>query len=725
MGTHAMPGSRELLNVLGEVKARVQDKLGIADFPLPQFILIGKQSVGKSRLIETLAGETFNFISGTLGSRRPTVLEFRNVPGQVASKWFVRDRTTNQWQEHAVPDVMRLVGEAHEVLGAGVSKEPIYVRMESPDAVDLQIVDLPGFREFALDGDAVKLRDAIEELVMGFMRDSRNVMLCVEQAGDAATMSTLSKCREIDPKFQRTVLIRNKLDKYYNDLTPDNVNKWADGFGDLPEGLQRFALTLPWWPDGTAAPKPFCELRAEFNDVDMQKMQERQLSATNLSTVGFTNFSQYMEKKVESMFSAAIGPVLQNLRDLKDSTTKHVNSLAEEYKETDPNLIVTTTRDVGRSFASGLVHVMEGIVNSKVGRMTLEKELIEFHDYHTSLGSDNLSMLPSEDFCGLEDYLSYLGEEVHIGAYSVEVSGGAQFRRMMVEVEIFLRFSEIAVETKKRDVVQARGISMSSLTWSDVIVKLLSNEAHVPLQKRIRYVAERIKYFFLNQKPAIMEFMKSLEGSPMAAQYPAQFTRHVKLMEQNEMVKHLIFETYDKACDRQLKHFMDLFSNMLTSTFANPWVFLKGATTDTEDETPSGGDDVEAMKRKIPLEIQGRSGIEATLAKWLQDIPTDSAEIDEAVDKVQMLVLKTYSFIRSQVCDQVELFAESFFKVPMMRQLQEDMSEINLSDDNMQKYAERRERLLELKGIEESSLKEVDSCIKRLTDFKLRSEAAR
>ena len=76
--------------------------------------------------------------------------------------------------------------------------------------------------------------------------------------------------------------------------------------------------------------------------------------------------------------------------------------------------------------------------------------------------------------------------------------------RTKAEVEIFLRFSEIAVETKKRDVIQAgmeiraeqavafaaftslcaqaRGVSMSSLTWRDVVVKLLSNEAHLPLQ---------------------------------------------------------------------------------------------------------------------------------------------------------------------------------------------------------------------------------------------------
>jgi hypothetical protein len=35
----------ELLDVLSEVKTKVQDRLGSVDFPLPQFILIGKQSV--------------------------------------------------------------------------------------------------------------------------------------------------------------------------------------------------------------------------------------------------------------------------------------------------------------------------------------------------------------------------------------------------------------------------------------------------------------------------------------------------------------------------------------------------------------------------------------------------------------------------------------------------------------------------------------------------------
>merc|ERR1712007_107557 len=368
---------------------------------------------------------------------------------------------------------------------------------------------------------------------------------------------------------------------------------------------------------------------------------------------------------------------------------------------------------------------MGGVLRLTKGRMTLDQELKEFHAYHQSLGSDHFSMLPSEDFCGLNDYIDYLRDEIEIGAFDVEVNGGAQFRRMITEVEIFLRFSEIAVETKKRDVVQARGISMSSVTWRDVVVKLLSNEAHLPLKRRVQYVGERIKWFFMKQKEAVVEFMDSPEGTPSANLYSPLYPKHVKLIKQNEMIKHLVFETFDRACSRQLAQFVDLFENMLTSTFSNPWVFLKGATTgsaDTDDIQEVVLPSFDDTKERIPKEIQGRSGIESTLSKWLTNIPAEPHQIDEAVDQVQMLVLKTYGFIRSQVCDQVELFAESFFKLPMLRRLEEDMSMIELSQTDKANYEARRERLESEIQREQQNLTEVNACLDRLNNFKIQCE---
>ena len=40
-------------------------------------------------------------------------------------------------------------------------------------------------------------------------RSQRNVMLCVEQAGDAATMSTLAKCRALDPALRQDLGARD------------------------------------------------------------------------------------------------------------------------------------------------------------------------------------------------------------------------------------------------------------------------------------------------------------------------------------------------------------------------------------------------------------------------------------------------------------------------------------------------------------------------------------
>merc|ERR1719281_1030469 len=179
--------------------------------------------------------------------------------------------------------------------------------------------------------------------------------------------------------------------------------------------------------------------------------------------------------------------------------------------------------------------------------------------------------------------------------------------------------------------------------------------------------------------------------------YSMLFHKHHKLIQENDMIRQLIFSTYDEAIQRQLNEFTSLFQNMLASTFSNPWVFLKQTTLSlTEDSL----DDVclpsfEDTKARIPDEISKRSGIETVLTKWLGDIPTEPKQIDDAVDQVQRLVLKTYDFIRAQVCDQVELFAESFFKLPMLRRLEEDMSKIDLSEMEQQTRATHQEILMQ------------------------------
>lgn len=717
-----MSNRKQLLDVLSEVKTRVQDKLGIVDFPMPQFIIIGSQSVGKSRLIECMAGECFNFCSGTIGSRRPTVLEFRNVETVATSKWHVLDKVTNQWQEKQMQEVMELVGKSHSELGMSVSTEPMYVRVEGKQCVDMQIVDLPGYRSYSADEDGKRLAQQIDSLNASYVNDPRNVILCVEQAGDAANLASLRKVSEVDKEFKRTILVRNKLDKYYNDLDSANANKWLDGMGDLPKNLKKFALSLPHWSEGNTPPKKLSEMREDCSKADLNKFASLGTAQSYLELVGFNNFAKYMELRTERMFVEAIGPVLQKLKDLKGSMDTRIEELKDELLNHKEEQILGTVRACGLSFANCLTHVMEGVIRSDINRLPLDDELREFHAYHQKLGdADTFEPLPSSDFGGLEDYIDYLRDHLRVPAFEVPVNGGAQFTRLMFEVEAFLRFSEIGIETKKRDVLQSFGISMGSVTWSDVVVKLLNHDAHLPLQQRVAYVAERVKWFFQQQKDPIVQFMRNLKGSPDEKLFSILYQKHAKMLEENQTVRKLVFEAYDNVVDRQLRMFLDLFKSTLQATFSNPWVFLKKTTAqldeDSLDETPLPC--LEDTKKRIPIELNSRTGIDRTVAKWLGDVPMEPHKINEAVDQVQLLVLKVYSHIRSQICDQVELFCESFFKLPLLRHLEEDMNKIDLTEVDKEGYRVRREKMTKEASSIAKALTEVRECLNILQNFQL------
>lgn len=385
-----------------------------------------------------------------------------------------------------------------------------------------------------------------------------------------------------------------------------------------------------------------------------------------------------------------------------------------------------------------------------------------------------------------------------------------------LEVETFLRFSDIEDAVKKKNVLQAFGITMGSLTWADVVVKLLNHDAHLPLQRHLSYVGQRVRWFFMHQKEPMLQFMKGLKGGPEEKLYSMMYSKHAQLIEDNPTIKKMVFETFDLVIERQLKHFLELFRNMLQATFSNPWVFMKKMTArlarsgfkampcqshirqraafadslarcrspnglpfpssvalsipgarfwtlymmelaplkallrkvasqqwrrssackpthymcithsqrlptnaDIEMDIPT----LEDTKRRIPEEIISRSGTERMVASWLSAIPTEPHKIDEAVECVEVLVVKVYSRIRSQVCDQVELFCESFFKLPLLRRLEEDMHKIQLSPIDLEGYRVRRARLEKEAVSNTHGLKEVRECLKILANFQVKSMA--
>ena len=96
-----------------------------------------------------------------------------------------------------------------------------------------------------------------------------------------------------------------------------------------------------------------------------------------------------------------------------------------------------------------------------------------------------------------------------------------------------------------------------------------------------------------------------------------------------------------------------------------------------------------------------------------------------AVDRVQMLVLKTHAIIRSQVSDQIELYSDSFFKLPMMRRLPDDMGNIVLQDSHKKTCVAMREKLKSDHELVCTATKDLKAVIEKLQTFAIKNVSIR
>merc|ERR1712151_182952 len=107
--------------------------------------------------------------------------------------------------------------------------------------------------------------------------------------------------------------------------------------------------------------------------MDLDKLSSLGCCKRHLDMVGFGNFSSYVEKRTEVMFTQAIGPVLQKMRDLEQSMAAREVEVKEELEQADPSQMLATVRACGTSFANCLTYVMEGFVRSDINRMPLDE----------------------------------------------------------------------------------------------------------------------------------------------------------------------------------------------------------------------------------------------------------------------------------------------------------------------------------------------------------------
>ncbi len=202
--------------------------LGKAPVDLPQLVVVGSQSAGKSSVLEKIVGRDFLPRGNTIVTRRPLILQLLNTRlhriGSDSKEWgvFLHKREQKMFSFEKIK--REIMSETERVTGsnAGISAEPIRLKIFSPKVLDLTLVDLPGITKVPVGDQPKDIEKRIREMALQFIKNPNSIIVAVTPANsDMANSESLKLAREIDPKGDRTLGVLTKID-----LMDKGTNAW-------------------------------------------------------------------------------------------------------------------------------------------------------------------------------------------------------------------------------------------------------------------------------------------------------------------------------------------------------------------------------------------------------------------------------------------------------------------------------------------------------------------
>lgn len=214
----------ELLNIVDSLRAE-----GLGEITaLPQLIVCGDQSSGKSSVLEAISGIPFPRKENTC-TRFATEVILRRLPKSRISVSIVPSRDRKQ------ADRMKLLNFRHQIStpddfpdlfdkakdamlnvpGKSFSKDILRIKVCGPSQPQLTLVDLPGLIHSHVEAEQQTPEDVklVTELVSDYLKSPRSIILAIVSAKyDINVQVILNRARDVDPQGIRTLGIITKPD---------------------------------------------------------------------------------------------------------------------------------------------------------------------------------------------------------------------------------------------------------------------------------------------------------------------------------------------------------------------------------------------------------------------------------------------------------------------------------------------------------------------------------
>jgi GTP-binding protein EngB required for normal cell division len=225
--------TRSLLDVVDNLRSQ-----GISRYiDLPEIIVCGEQSSGKSSVLEAISGVMFpskdnlctRFATEFILRRGPvTPIRIRIVPGPEEDRSEAdKEKLLNFSISVAAEDLEleNVIESAKVFMGINddtkvFSSDILRLELSGPEQPHLTLVDLPGLFQAGSRSQSDADSDKVKSLVLRYMRSPRSIILAVVSAkNDFNNQSITRYSREIDPNGLRTLGLITK---------PDTLDKGSD-----------------------------------------------------------------------------------------------------------------------------------------------------------------------------------------------------------------------------------------------------------------------------------------------------------------------------------------------------------------------------------------------------------------------------------------------------------------------------------------------------------------
>ncbi len=345
-GLHSSKSTRQLEQI-ADLRAR-----GIGDhIDLPQLVVCGDQSAGKSSVLKGLTGLPFPRQDGVCTKFATKIILQHSIGEQSITASIIpsssrsdRSKTTLRSYRRQLKGFDELpvaIAEAGSLMGIrgfndvkegpAFAEDVLRIEVLGPVGLHLTVVDLPGLISVANEEQTEDDVQIVQDLVDLYVANPRTIILAVVQAGnDIANQGIIQKSRRVDKAGQRTVGVITKPD-LINQGTEKRIALLAKNLDTTKLKLGYFLVKNPTPTELASGITPEQRQRGEVHYFQSLPWKEQALS---MDRVGILSLRSYLQSPLDQHIERELPKVREEVKILMKKTEVAIEALREERPTT-------------------------------------------------------------------------------------------------------------------------------------------------------------------------------------------------------------------------------------------------------------------------------------------------------------------------------------------------------------------------------------------------------